>query len=532
MERTEAILRRFFAGPVLPRFHAGHVIGPDAYIDAICLLGQLHGLGVTAIADKPLTEWMRSLLTTVDGERTQTFGSFRLGETLLQWGPFEGNALLEGMSPAQRQNLADACDTSHIYKPDGTIGEWSTNYWMVLARGEFARQRLGLLTDTTILEASLEQCRRLLLADTADYFDDSATKVGRYDTYAMGVMSICGPFTHRMPRELVQSRLARDVRILETLAMENGACVAWGRSIGVLSVLGTIGHAITALHHSLAADAGRIVALAANAAAQLPAWFRDDLVAAHRDRMTFGYRGPQRLMQMSLDCLNAAAGAARGLRDLPPSPPPAGPLFPPRDEIIRFNPHNAGVWMFRNEHMSFQLPFVSAWLGADYVPWLHSPGVFDNPVDCAMRFGVPVVLLEGKAFGPGELPASVDKRPGELTLTYSSLMEEVAGGWMPNPQWQRRPASLSLNWRIEGRGVHLRQRLSLPHAPQGVAIHIPQAQRAMAMNVVHASVPFSQHVTTVEGIGQYRSCWSQLTAIHELHLQPATDVDVHFTISI
>ena len=33
----------------------------------------------------------------------------------------------------------------------------------------------------------------------------------------------------------------------------------------------------------------------------MPDWYRDDLVAAHRDRMTDGYRGPQRLMQMSLD---------------------------------------------------------------------------------------------------------------------------------------------------------------------------------------------------------------------------------------
>jgi hypothetical protein len=505
-ERTEAILRRFFAGPVLPRFQAGHVIAPATYTSAIALLKTLHGLGVTRLADAPVEDWIRPFLRAIDGERTQTFGSLWLAETLLAWGPFAGNPLLEGLSDAERANLAQACDTTHIYTADGTIGEWSTNYWMVLAEAERARQRLGLLTDTAILEAAVEKCRQLQAGDAPEFFDDSATQVGRYDSYSMGA------------------------RALGTLAMENGAFVAYGRSIGFLSICATIGHAATAIREGLDDDPGRILALAANAWAQVPAWYRDDLIAAHRDRMTDGYRGPQRLLEMSIDCLQALAGAAGVLRTLPPPPPPQGPLFPPRDELIRFDARTAGVWIFRNAHLAFQLPFVSAWLGADYTPWLHSPGLFENPWDCPTRFGVPVALIDGKAFGPGELPASVTKFPGGLTLTYASLLEEVAHGWMPNPAWRRIAAELSLTWRVVDDCIHLEQRLLLPQAPDGLAIHIPQARRPLAVEVVQCTVPFSQDTVVVEGMGQYRSCWGPLTAIHALHLAPAAEIGVHWIV--
>jgi hypothetical protein len=529
-ERTEAILKRFFSGPVLPRFNIGHIMGPDAYSDLMRLLGHLHALGVAEIAGVTMEDWIRRILPGIDGERTQTFGSLALAETLLEWGPFDGNPLLKGFSGAQCANLADACDTTHIYREDGTIGEWSANYWMVLARSEHARQRLGLLRDSRILEAALARCRLLLQQPADRYFDDSATGVGRYDSYSMGSMSILRPLAHLLPEGALRAWLIRDVRLLETLAMENGGCVVYGRSIGLLSITSTLGQAAAALRDGLGEDPGRLMALAAHAWEQVPGWYQDDLVAAHRDRMTDGYRGPQRLLQMSLDCLSSLAGIAQGLRGLPPVPAPRGVIFPPRDEVIRFDQRNAGVWMFRNAHLSFQLPFVSAWLGSDYTSWLHSPGLFENPWDCPIRFGVPVALLNGKAFGPGELPASVTTFPGGLTLTYDSLMEEVAGGWMPNPAWRWLAAKLTLTWRVEGECVHLEQRLELPQRPDGLAIHIPQARRPLVVEVESCNVPFSQNTVVVEGMGQYRSCWGQLTAVHELHLEPSMNVCVHWTV--
>ncbi len=527
---TAAILARHFTNRVLPRFQAGHIVGPDTYADLMRLLGHLHGLGVTELAGAAVTDWIRYCLPTIDGARTQTFGSLNLAETLLEWGPFEGNPLLDGLSAAQRTNIATACDTTHIYRDDGTIGEWSANYWMVLARAEFARQRLGLLSDTTVLTAALAHCAHLLHAPMADYFDDSATGVGRYDIYSLGVMSILRPLAHLLPEAPLRARLVRDTHMLETLALENGAGVGWGRSSGLLSVTHTLGQAVAALHDGLGEDPGRLWALAANAWAHVPGWFRDDLVAAHRGPMTDGYRGPHRLLQMTFDCLGNLAGIARTLRTLPASPPPRNPSFPPRDALMRFDQRTAGVWIFRNERLAFQLPFVSAWLGADYVPWPHSPGFFENPVDSPMRCGVPVVLHDGKAFGPGELPAYVAKIPGALTLTYASLLEEVAGGWMPDPAWRRLPAQLSLTWRVEDDGLHFEQHLALAQAPDGLVISIPQAARPLDIEVRACSVPYHQDTIMVDGMGHYRSCWSQLTAIHQLHLQPTPEITVHFVV--
>lgn len=529
--RTEAILTRFYAGPVLPRFMAGHILDSSTHIDLMHLLGQLHALGATEFAGATAEDWIRRLLPTIDGERTQTFGSLALAETLLEWGPFAGNPLLAELSVAQRANVAEACDTSHIYKADGTIGEWSANYWMVLARAESARQRLGLLRDTAVLDAAVAHCRQVLLQSSDDYFDDSATKVGRYDHYMTVVVAVLRPLASHLPAAPYRAWLARETRLLETLAMENGAGVAWGRSIGMLSILDTISRGACALDDGLSDDPGRIFELVAHAAAQVPALFHDDLVAAHRHRMQDGYRGPQRLLQMTLGCLDVLASSARVLRTLPAPPPSRGPLFPPRDELIRFDSRNAGVWMFRNEHMAFQLPFVSAWLGADYVPWPHSPGLFENPVDCPLRFGVPVVLQDGKAFGPGERPASVVKVPGGLTLTYDSLMEEVSGGWMPNAAWRRIPAKLSLTWRVEGDALHFEQRLVLDRPADGMVVSIPQAGAPLSVEIVDCSVSFSQNTVDVSGIALYRSFWSQLTAVHQIHLQPATEVILRFAVS-
>ncbi len=531
-ERVASILCRSFSGPVLPRFQAGHRLGPDTYADLMGVMRHLHALGVRTLADVAVEDWIRRLLPTVDGPATQTFGSLAIAEILLAWGPFEGNPLLEGLSVEQRDNIAAACDTSHIFRDDGTIGEWSANYWMVLARAEYARERLGLLRDTSILEAALTRCRLLLEAPIEEFFDDSATGVGRYDTYSMGVFSILCPLAHRLPEPLLRERLARDVRMLETLAMENGAFVAWGRSIGLLSLTATLGHAAAALRDGLGEDSGRLMALATHAAARIPDWFRDDLVAAHRDRMTFGYRGPQRLLQMTFDCLSSLAGCARVLRELPVVPPASLPLFPERDEVIHFDRDHAGGWMFRNAHMAFQLPFVSAWLGTDYVPWPHSPGLFENPVDCPMRFGVPVVLAGGRAFGPGERPAGMTKQPGALTLTYDSLLEEVAGGWMPDSGWRRMPAALTLAWRVEGARLCFEQRLILDAVPDGLVVSIPQAGRTLEVTVQDCSVPFSQNALVVDGIAAYRSFWSQLTAVHELHLQPAREIVLRFEVHV
>lgn len=532
IERSEAFLQRFFSGPVVPRFQAGHIMATDTCSALLGLFRSLHRLGVKEIGGVSPAHWVRRFLPTIDGAKAQTFGSLAVAETLHAWGPFDGNPLLEGLSASERDNLAAACDTTHIYLDDGTIGEWSANYWMVLARAEYLRQQLGLLADTTILDAAVAQCRRLLEEQGDDHFDDSATGVGRYDHYSMGMMGICQPLYHLLPQAPLRASLRRDVEMVEVLAMENGAAVVWGRSVGLLSVTGTIGHAVAALRDGLSDDPGRMFGLAAHAAAQVPGWFQDDLVAAHRGRMTFDYRGPQRLMEMTAGCLGSMAGMAGALREVPPPPPSKGPLFPERDGAISFDRRNAGVWMFRNEHLAFQLPFVSAWLGADYVPWLHSPGCFENPVDCPMRFGVPVVLQEGKAFGPGELPASVTKEPNALTLTYDSLLEEVSGGWMPNPDWERRAAELALTWRVEGDRVHFEQHLKLPAAPQGLVISIPQASRPLSVEMLRCSVPCSQDTIVVAGMGQYRSYWGQVVSIVELHLQPAAEVDVHFVVQL
>src|SRR5690606_8182940 len=105
--------------------------------------------------------------------------------------------------------------------------------------------------------------------------------------------------------------------LVERTATRDGSAVCWGRSTGALSACLTIelGALVLGGEQDLTDEPGRWVTLASNAAGRIDPWFDGGLITAHQHRSTYGYRGPARRLQMSLDCLGKLAYAAAVLRD-------------------------------------------------------------------------------------------------------------------------------------------------------------------------------------------------------------------------
>ncbi len=578
-ERTSAIVERFYPDLRPPAFFAGFRISTDATADLIYTLHYLHKFGIKAIGRHEIGDAMLSLLHRINGEQTETFYSYRVAEALMPFGRFSDNTLLRECTPAQRANLATAVDSTHIYNQYGKpLGGRPNNYWGVLARCEFDRQLLGLLESTAMFDESIARVRDVLFDNPAGFFDDSRTLDGRFDVYSFDVQLFLEPLWHLLDAKKLRHNLICHTHLFESIAMENGACVAWGRSIGALSLCMTMEFAAAAIRHGWTSDVPRMLRLLANAFEQFKTWWSDDLINAHRHRMTFGYRGPHRLLQMSLDCLGKLAYAAKTLgdatADATAESDPAR-LFPNRDERIVLHPEKtAGVWMYRNDHIAFQLPMVSP-AEADYIPWLHCPDLFENPVDSQMMCGVPRVIVNDAQFASCGLPASVKKIKDGLVLTFDKFQPiKNAQGKQPVESVAPLTATRHVKYEVAGATVRVEEHWTFPgEIPQAIAIDIPETRRPLSIRcepiaqpagIVPSSVApalpaaftpspgtpgedtgggysdtrankstesaLAPHhsIVATDGMPTWRSFWGELRNLHQISVEPAKEVRIAY----
>lgn len=402
----ETLASRFFPGLRLPGDFLGQRVTAADTADLLYVLARLHGLSVETVAGQGVRETVTALLRRVDGPATNTFYSYRVAESLRAFGEnFADHPLLTGFSRAERDNLAAAVDATEILDPaTNTLRDLPNNYWAVLARCEHARGTLGLRPDTKVLTLALERVRGLVSANPHGFFDDSPAGEGRFDIYSADVHLFLEPLWEQLDAKVLRHNLRAHVRLLEAMVQENGASFAWGRSVGALSVCMTVELGAASLRLGLGADPARTLALVDHARQAFGRdWLGvDGLIAAHRHRGVEAYRGPHRLLQMTLDCLGKLLWAAA---QLPAADPvdeiliPTGPSFPAVDEWIPFDDRGAGLWTFRNGHLAFQLPLVGG-PNADYSPSPHAPGWFENPVDSALVCGLPRVARDGADFSP------------------------------------------------------------------------------------------------------------------------------------
>jgi glycosyltransferase involved in cell wall biosynthesis len=516
VSRLDALAAAHLPGLRLPSVFGGHQVGADTRADLAWTLGLLRDGGVTSVAGLPTDDALRAVLRETDGERTETFGSYRLAETVARYGRFDGNPLLAPLTAAEQAQIEAGTDSRHIL--DKLTAGLSPNYYPVLARCEAARQRLGLPVDQELLDDLIARTRTLL---ASGYLDDSAERRGHFDIYTVDSYLFTDTLAGRLG-EVWRSGAVKALDLAESVCTRNGAAIGWGRSTGALSVCLTIELAGLVARHGLA-DGERAAAWAGRAARAFELvqdWFSGSgLITAHQYRSTYAYRGPHRRLQMTLDCLGKLADAANALDGVPDAPYPAPTA---RDEVVWFDQaRHAGVWSYRSPDLAFVLPMVGSGV-TDYLAAPRNPGLFEVPVDSGLATGVPVAFSGGARFAPCELPAHAVKVPAGLELAHDGWYQATARDTRRDrePLGGRRHAS----YRVDGRTLRVSEDLTFDTPPDALALQV--AETAGRPLRVEFDVRDGDQVTTIDtsGLAEYRSFWAELTAVHQVDLRPGTRV--------
>ncbi|NLA35280.1 MAG: hypothetical protein GX868_06285, partial [Actinobacteria bacterium] len=528
----------------LPRTFGGHLVGPDAVADLAFTLGWLHQGGVDTIAGRPLVDALRDVMNQIDGPATHTFFSSRVAETIGRFGRFDDdNALVRGLDPTARANLAAACDSTEVL---GLLDALPRNYLAVLARCELARERIGLLDDPETLSHLLAATRELLADNPSGYLDDSQERAGRYDIYTADLYLFCEPMAEELGE--VWSRGMRSaLDLVHTIASSDGSAFTWGRSTGALSRALTIELAAVALTTGFTAESelgGPAASPDAHAwwhefgamAAEgfIADWFGDDgVIAAHARAAVEAYRGPQRRLQMTFDVLGKLAEAAA--REIGPRSPraeaPAPGTFGHRDHLVRFD-DRAGVWSFRDDSTEFVVPFVAG-PSSDYVAAPRRPGLYGSPVDSTLAAFVPLIHRRGDALTPQRRFAATGA-PRSLGHGQSRLDAAWDGFAALHPIDDSPPCepidgSRHLTISTDGATLNFSESLRFAETPESLTISVPEYGRPFRVRVdghparlVHADV---------SGVAEWRSAWGPARAVTEIELEPARAIDVAWSVT-
>jgi len=514
----------------LPRVFAGHAVAPDVRADLIFTLGHLAAAGAEQVGGAPIEQAISLLLREVDGPGTHSFFSYRIAETILDAGVFEGNPRLAECSAAERSEVAVACDSSS-FLPLLAEGKLPRNYVAVLARCERARARLGLLDGTTGLDALTAQLRTLLSNNPRHCLDDSNDGSGRYDIYTADLWLFCEPLAAEIGPEW-RAGLADAVALVERTIGRDGAAIPWGRSTGVLSIALTVELAAAALAHRVGDGDAHWLRRAADATDAMRSWFgADGVVNAHQHRDQDRYRGPARRLQLTFDLLGKLAWSARALSSLPDSSLPGasiaargGSAYAPVDELISFDDTTtARVWAFRSPALSFTLPFVGA-ARSHYLPALYRPGTFEVPVDQDLPCWTPLVIAGYSRYVAGELPAEVTHGPAEVSARWDGFVSTA------ETFATERPAALAgtrtSRWTVDGRSIVLADTLSFAAVPSAIAYAIPAIGPRPLLVEFECDAPHTVNTIDVDGLSEWRSAWSPIARVHQLDIDPGERVAI------
>ncbi|MEM7139618.1 MAG: hypothetical protein AAF548_01220 [Actinomycetota bacterium] len=523
LEMTAGVLadleREHAPGLELPRVFGGYVVGADARADLAFTLGLLAGEGVEEIAGVRCDEVALEIVRRLDGPSTHSFYSYRAAETLARFGGFDDNARIAHWTDDDIANVEAAIDSTSMLSmlDDGTLPK---NYAVVLTRCEVARGALGRLPAENRLDELLDRLRDIFGSLPYGWWDDFGG--ANYDMYTPDVYLFAEPFAGELGDRWSDGL----TRVLDDLAdvATPGAAVSWGRSTGALGLVMNVELGATAAGRSMSGDVSGWLGKAALATRALRDWFQSGLVTAHQHRMTMGYRGPERRLQMTLDLLGKLVQAAHELRRSPDveSATPAE-SFRPVDRLVRFeDERNAGVWAHRRGGVEFVLPFVGGFWG-DYVTSPRLPGSFETAVDSHRHIGwLPMIHADDTVRSVQGPPTSLAHEPGQVVVGHDGFtsfdfgVTGDAGGPIDG--------SRSATYCVDGRSLVIEDEIELDRDPatiDAVSVSIPEtAGRALTVEFETDA----EHTTTVvdtSGMQQHRSFWSEHPRQHELSMTPA-----------
>lgn len=530
VDQVERLAARHLPDWRIPGTYGGHRVEPDVAADLVYTLGHLYEGGVTTIAGGPPERAVAAVLSRVDGAGTHTFFSYRIAETVRRWGPWDENALLAGLTGPQRDQVARACDsTDWLELLEARV--LPRNYAAVLARCELARLDLGLGAEPAVVDDLVARVHEVLAANPMHHLDDSNHGVGRFDIYTADVWLFTEPLADRLG-PMWSDGLDTAVGLVETAMSDDGTAVAWGRSTGSLGAALTVELAALAVSDGRGDDPGRWVGRGRRAAARMPSWFSDGVVDAHRHRSPYGYRGPFRRLQLTLDLLGKLAWAANRLERAPAVTAASdADVDTARDVLVRFRPDDdASVWVHHDRAAGFVVPFVGA-SRSDYLAAPRAPGRYEVPVDSEIACWVPLAVVGARRLTTSGVPEAVQHEDGVVTARWRGLFADA--DLDPAPAEPILEGDVVGRYRAVGRGLRADWSIEVGRAPTALSFLVPERpDRPLRVEwAPGAGTTGTADTVVTSGIAEWRSFWSELTAVHQFDVDPSPSTRLTFTVT-
>ena len=541
-EQLELLVERYCPGWEVPRVFAGYAVGADVRADLIYTLGLLDAAGEGSIGGLAAPHAIRRVLGPVDGAATHTFASYRIAETVARYGRFaDDHPILAELTADERLQVAEACDSTG-WLPLLDQRALPANYAAVLARCELARAALGLGIDGAVLDRLVAQVAELITRHPPGWHDDSPVGAGRFDIYAADLYLFTDPLVRsdRFAARLAPAwhrGLEAILDLVEKVGSRNGAAVPWGRSTGALAVCLTVELGALASSRRIGGRGPFWLARTEHAFERFGDWLDGGLISAHRRRSPYSYRGPQRLLQMTLDALGKLAWAAAELRT-GASAPSAGAsqgeshdpecLFPAHDALILFRDAPlAGVWTYRSPAFRAVVPLVGSTLN-DYLPAPQAPGFLEVPIEIELPTGVPMLWRGGSTFTCGGAPADLSHQPGELRATWNGFPR--AGAWDCTAATPTLAGSRAVTLTVRGSELHAREAWRFDDLPDAVALQFAESADRPLRVSFECAAPHRVSTIATAGIKEYRSFWGELPRVHQIDIAPAPAIELSWRV--
>ena len=340
------------------------------------------------------------------------------------------NALWQRMTAEQREEYRKLLDPARFYdKKTHTLIHLPENYFGVAARIAAIDYQLGLNKDRTALDDLLNRAAKQFI-DGALFADD-ALPTGRYDRYSNEYARAIYDAAELAGRQDIMKAVARSLvvqmKLWWDLLSEDGYGYPWGRSLGAISYMDTLEIAAFLGQH----PAFRPAPLAQLAAAYFAAWswLKNDfngqthlLSVFAFGRGDYSYITKEREWQQTTTFFGKVISShqkfmealqTEGVKNFPSRPTLADVT---RFQYFRNGPgRKFGIWIVRQGHLHFALPFVTGPKAAtsDYEPAPHGFPGLAAPVEKIYPYLVPFLELDdGKtiaaADGADEIKPAAD----------------------------------------------------------------------------------------------------------------------------
>jgi hypothetical protein len=264
----------------------------------------------------------------------------------------------------------------------------------------------------------------------------------------------------------------------------------------------------------------------------MPAWFSNGVVDAHRHRSPYGYRGPFRRLQLTLDLLGKLAWAANRLERS--AEVPAGSdtgVDRARDVLVRFRPDDAAsVWAHHDRGGGFVVPFVGA-SRSDYLAAPRDPGRYEVPVDSEIACWVPLAVAGTRRLTASGVPEAVHHQDGMVTARWRGLFADAELD--PAPAEPVLPGDVAVGYRASGRGVRADWTVEVGRAPTALSFLVPERpDRPLRVEWSPGlGTTGRADMVITAGIAEWRSFWSELTAVHQFDVDPSPSTRLSFTVT-